>query len=752
MDVSARFRHVLAAIVLDAALMLAASGTEASTTTPASAAPQAPRVGLVLGGGGARGAAHIGVLRVLEREHIPIHAIAGTSIGAIVGGLYAAGYSPDEIEQAVRSVDWVEMFRDGTARADLPMRQKETDLGVVANVELGIKDGHVTYPTTLVRGQKLGLFLRRMFLGRSNLASFDDLPIPFRCVATDIGVVEPVVFEGGDLVLAVRASMAVPGAFAPVHDGGKVLVDGGVVNNVPIDVVRRMGVDVLIVVDVAQPLEPAESVRTGPQILLQMVSGLMRDRTAASLAQLGPHDVLLRPELGRLSSTGFLQLTDGIAPGVAAAEAGLDRLRPLAVDEAQYLAWRDLQRRRPDVDPTIVSIDVAKEGSRTSQYVRDRIAQPVGEPLDVAALERDITYAYGRGTYESIGYHLSPDANGSALDVIPVDSMLGRTLLRLGIQVNDDFNGHDDYQFDLEARVTGLNSKGAEWRTFVGVGRVSGFATDLYLPFGRSGAWFVDPGASYTSLDQPVVLNGHDVADFRVTSTTAEFRVGRDVGDRLRISSMLIYGEDDAKMLVGDPSSGSRAHADLAGTGVALLWDSLDNVRFPLSGVRAELSYTNWTGRYGATTSGELVRFAFDAPMTFGPNTLLWGARASLQPNRVNAYQTESTLGGLFFLSGLSDRQLLGDQMTLYRAIYYRHVNPERALLRLPVYVGTSLEAGNVWDEYRDVSMNDLKYAGSLFFGVDLPIGALQLGWGHTTTGDDALYLTFGSFVLPRFL
>ena len=145
----------------------------------------------MLGGGGARGAAHIGVLKVLERERIPIHAIAGTSVGAIIGGLYASGHSPEEIERFVTSIDWVDIFRDTTARADLPMRQKETDLGILANLEIGIDDKKLTYPTTLVRGQKLGLLLRKEFLGRSQLQSFDELPIPFRCVATDIGNVRP---------------------------------------------------------------------------------------------------------------------------------------------------------------------------------------------------------------------------------------------------------------------------------------------------------------------------------------------------------------------------------------------------------------------------------------------------------------------------------------------------------------------------------------------------------------------------------
>ena len=194
-------RRMIAAVVLLTAFLATSVGHA-----------EGGRVGLVLGGGGARGAAHIGVLKVLERERIPVHVITGTSVGAIIGGLYSAGYSPEEIETIITSIDWIDIFRDETARPELPMRQKETDLGILADLEIGLVAGRLTIPMTLVRGQKLDLFLRKMFMGRSGVRSFDDLPIPFRCVATDIGVVKPVVFQSGDLELAIRSSMAVPGA------------------------------------------------------------------------------------------------------------------------------------------------------------------------------------------------------------------------------------------------------------------------------------------------------------------------------------------------------------------------------------------------------------------------------------------------------------------------------------------------------------------------------------------------------------
>ncbi len=729
-----------------------------SVLTPVHA--KAERIGLVLGGGGARGGAHIGVLKVLERERIPIHAIAGTSVGSIIGGLYASGYSPEQIEEVIRSIDWIDIFHDGTARAEEPMRQKETDLGTLANLEIGLtEDGSLTIPTTLIRGQKLGLLLRRLFLGRDNVASFDELPIPFRCVATDIGVVKPVIFSSGDLALAIRASMAVPGAFAPVKHEGKVLVDGGIVDNVPLDVARAMGVDRLIVVDVGQPLAPPETVTSGFSIMLQMISGMMLDRTAESIATLTERDIFIRPELHDITTASFPRAADGIDPGEQAALARLDELRSFSLPEAEYQAWLATQRDSYPHDPEIAFVHVDPTQSRTSEFVNDRITQKPGEPLDTEQMERDIRGAFGRNTYDSISYRLATDEHGlTGVEVLPVDSALGRTVFRLGMQVYDDFQGNDDYQLNIESRVTSLNKKGAEWRSFIGLGRVLAGETDLYLPFGERGNWFVAPLAGYYELNQPVISDdpayGDDLAlaQYRVESWYSEVRIGRDFGDRLRISAAALYGQDHADLAIGLPDVlPASMGANIGGFNATVLWDSLDNVRFPRQGMRAEVSYSTYSTGMGSDEDGDLLRISIDKPLSFGRNTFMLGARASLAKDSVNAEQTTSTLGGLTYLSGLRDRQLIGDQMLLVRSIYYHRLTQQGLLFDLPMYIAGSIEGGNVWEDYDDVSFNDLIGAGSIFLGVDLPVGPLQFGYGRTFDGRSAIYLTFGSLVLPGY-
>ncbi|HTL91134.1 MAG TPA: patatin-like phospholipase family protein, partial [Steroidobacteraceae bacterium] len=277
----------------------------AAAAPPGAAAPHRLRIGLVLSGGGARGIAHVGVLRVLEQLHVPIDAIAGTSMGAVVGGLYASGLSPDEIERTIRSMNWQDAFRDRPPREDLTLRRKQEDENFLVKFPIGIKGGKPVLPMGLIQGQGLTEMLRRLTLPVSRITSFDDLPTPFRAVATDLESGQEVIMGSGDLTSAMRASLSAPGVFAPVERGGQLLVDGGVSDNVPVDVARAMGVDVVIVVDVGFPLLPRNKLTSVTAISNQMLAILMRRKSEQELGHLGPHDILIRPELGDTSSFDF---------------------------------------------------------------------------------------------------------------------------------------------------------------------------------------------------------------------------------------------------------------------------------------------------------------------------------------------------------------------------------------------------------------------------------------------------------------
>ncbi len=709
------------------------------------------KIGLVLGGGGARGAAHIGVLRAIEREHIPIDYIAGTSMGAIIGALYASGYTVDEIQKILDGMDWGDVFRDGASRNALPMREKELDRAQLIPQEVGVGRHGLKLPPSIVNGQKLNLELRRLLVQSREYISFDDLPIPFRCVATDIGKGEEVVFGDGDLTIAVLASAAIPGAFAPVRYDGRLLVDGMVTNNIPVAVARRMGADRLIVVNVSEPLLPEEELGSPVSILMQSLSGLVDRESARVLATLTPDDVIVRPDMPGIASLDFDKVDVAVRAGEAAALAQIGALRHLAVGPGEFAAWRSAHLRKPIGNPRIAFVDVRSDQSRTAGLVRDRLGMQEDKPFNFDAVSEQIDRAFGAGTYQRIDYRLEEHEGEYGLIVRPVDKAWGPNYLRFGLQFEDNFKGHDDYQLNAELRMTGLSSTGAEWRNLLQLGRQGGLTSEFYAPFGRLGRWFVAPQLQYLALNQPVRLGDDEVARYRVESAGGELRFGRDFGENTRLALVASRMHDRAKRLVGDPLLPDGIRADIAGLRLQFLYDGLDSVAFPTRGGRLEASYGLYRDALGAHERGDLARLSWDQAASFGRNTFTIGARASVSTDNVDSYSTDANLGGLAYLSGFGENELIGSQMVFARLMYYRRFGATESLVQMPLYVGVSAEAGNVWEDFEDIAGDDLIKAGSVFVGVSLPLGPLRFGFGYADTGDRSFYLTFGSYVRPGF-
>src|SRR5688572_19320751 len=319
-----------------AALALLAAATVSAQPEPAGVSAQRPRLGLVLSGGGARGAAHIGVLKVLEENRIPVDAIAGTSMGAVVGGLYASGLSASDIERVMTSVDWQDAFRDRPARTDLNFRRKLEDQNFLVKFPLGLKGRKFRLPRGLVQGQKLTQILRGLTLPVAQIESFDDLAIPFRAIATDIVTGDRVILDHGDLTTAMRASLSAPGVFAPVDSDGRMLVDGGLSSNLPIDVARQMGVDILIVVDCGFPLLERGKLVSVATVSNQMLAILIRHNTAEQRKTLKQSDVVIDPALGDFSSLDFTAHAEAMRIGEEAARGQSQRLAALSLPPEEF--------------------------------------------------------------------------------------------------------------------------------------------------------------------------------------------------------------------------------------------------------------------------------------------------------------------------------------------------------------------------------------------------------------------------------
>jgi NTE family protein len=725
----------------------------AAAPPPSSATPC---IGLVLGGGGARGAAHIGVIEVLEREHIPICRIAGTSMGSIVGGMYAAGYSAQEMRGIIAKLDWSDLFSDDPARVEMPMRRKQDDYRYLLNFEIGYKNGHIITPVGVVQGQKLLLLLRRLLISTWNIENFDDLPIPFRAITTDIVAGKEIDFASGDLPLAIRSSMSVPGAFAPTNVDGTLLVDGGIMNNVPIDVTRKMGAQRLIVIDVGSPLAD-ESELTNPVALLnQMVGALMADQTKRQLATLHADDLLIEPKLGKLGAADFDRCEEAITIGRAAAEAAVAQLRAFSVSPEEWASFAANHRKR-EFDPTLVAfLEVDKSKTQTAEYVQESLQSEVGKPFDPKKLDAGIGAVYGRGNYQQIDYHLVDRDGQRGLLITPVDKPWGPVFGRFGFQLDDDFDGNSEYLVSAEITASNINRFGGEWRNTLWTGRIGGIYSEFYQPMGQGSSMYVMPYGLLRSEDVPVFNADADqqLAEYRIKRRDLGIDAGWSPTSYWLLYSALERGEDHGELKVGDPTdfpTGTSQYAMLRG-GIA--WDSLDDAQFPTRGAHVDLVYNVFRPVLGADTTGNVARFIADWVPSWVPFDeryhLLLGTRLSSATDNAKFVETLTFLGGFLNLSGFSERSLFGNQSALGRAVLYRRTGKLDELFSTPFYVGASLEAGNTWHDKNDVRLDSLIYAGSIFAGLKTPLGPVFLGYGYAEGGHSAVYLTFGSLLRPE--
>lgn len=708
------------------------------------AAVQTSCTGLVLGGGGARGAAHIGVLRELERQKIPICVIAGTSMGAIVGGLYASGRSPDEIEAILHRLDWADLFRDDPPRARLPMRRKEAQLNYRLELEAGWRDGGLVLPYGAVQGQKLGLLLQALFDGSP--ADFDRLPIPFRAVSADIVDGSMVVAASGSLADVVRASMAVPAVFAPMEIDGRLLVDGGIVNNVPISIARSMGATRVIAVDVGSPLFTREQLRSPADVAFQMVSVLMQERTDRELATLGDADVRISPALGEFSAADFAGAAATIPLGEEAARNAQAALAAFASTPEQWADWRSARRRVLASERRIAFVDIEASASGTTELVRSRARELVGKPLDVAVVEPYVSAAYGEGTYERISWRPAQRDGLDGVVLTPVDKPWGPLFANIGLQFSDDFVGRSDYQLVSEILVTGLSDKGDELRSLLKLGRVTELSTDWFSPLTVDRDFFFGAGAGWRAQNLPIAINGAQAAEYRVARAQLGARIGLLRSPEWSIESGLLLADHDADPLIareGLPSAQETSRS----WGARAVWDTLDRLSFPASGGRVVIAAQHFPDPWNDDGEGFVYRARGDWAWSRDRHHLLLGGRfasTSGSPPGLSAY---STLGGFLNLSGKVERSLVQPHLAFGRAVYYARLTEGGGLISAPPFFGVSLEAGNAWSEREAMSASDLIFGGSAFVGVSSPFGPLLLGYGRTNDGEDTWTLSFGNLI-----
>ena len=735
--------------------------------------PKVERIGLVLGGGGARGAAHVGVLKVLEREQVKIDFIAGNSMGAIVGGLYAAGYKAKDVERILSTTNWEDILNDSPSRAIQPMERKIDSFGLLDGVQLGIDANGLRLPRGLIQGQKLLMTFRRHLAPVADIDDFDKLAIPFRCVASNLANGQAVVFRKGDLPFAIRASMSVPAVFQPAKDDqGRMLVDGMIAANVPIEIAREMGATRLIVVDVGESLLETKDINSPISVSNQVLSILLNRKTEEDLKTLTTRDLLIRPELGATTSADFPLTPQIIAMGERAAEQALEKIRQFSSDDAGYAEFTE-SHKLPQVNAErIAFLRVRTDRSRTVGNVEARLSPLLGVELNPGEVESAIQSIYGDGRYERITYKTERDSNGRlGIAILPVDKGWGPNFLRFGLALDDDFQGNNNYRLSAELRLTGRNKFGGEWRNRIDLGKESGLRSEFWQPYGSRSQFYLRPsldaratlrriGLTQAELDDaladPTLVNAGRAAkaalgEFRQRSYAAGLETGFDFSVNQRLRADLTRERDDIRLQIGTASPTLPVLSQSLRFGLGYLYDSLDDAAFPSGGLRAEAGYRRYFAALGGTASAQGVRASIDYAHSFGPHTLLAGARLSRPLGDANGVlQIYDSIGGFAKLSGFSEDIRYGQANALGRLVYYRRFASADKLFDSPVYIGATLERGNAWLDASDACLCDLLTAGSVFFGADTFFGPMYLGYGRASSGDDAVYLSFGSLAFGR--
>jgi len=730
----------LSALALAVLCALPAPAVEAADE-PASA--RRPRIGLVLGGGGARGGAHVGVLKVLEELRIPVDYVAGTSMGSIVGGLYASGMNSQEIERALRAMDWTDTFQDSPSRAERSFRRKSDDYTYAFKAKPGFNSGKIMIPPAYVRGQKFDLVLNRLTLPVVEVKDFDRLPIPYRAVATDIETGKAVVLAKGNLSMSIRASMAVPAAFDPVEIDGRLLVDGGIANNVPVNVARDMGADVLIVVDVGSGLSSRKDITSALGITGQLANYLFTLNTEEQLKTLGPRDVLIRPPLGNIGGGSFERVPETFPIGERSARDAIDALRRYSLspqDYERYLAQR--ARSRPSA-PVIDVVRIDNHSGVGKDVIAGRISAKPGQPLDVEQLEQDIGQIYGLEIFESVRYDLVREDGKNVLVINAKEKGWGPGYLQFGLASSNNLKGDNTFKLGVLYTRTEINSLNGEWRLGGQLGDEPGIFAELHQPLDPLSRYFAAGKVGYGNTNADVFDDaGHRLSRYQLTTAKLELAAGREFGTWGEARLGYRRESGTAEVTTGAPAPDQDVN--LGEAFLRLSDDKLDNINFPRAGHFGRAEYRVAREGLGSSTDYEQATLDYLQAFTWGRNTLLGRISAFGTMDGTAPLEGQVRLGGFLRLSGLQENQLSGQYAGLISLGYYRRITD---IQFLQTYVGTSLEVGNVWQDSKNASFGNTITAGSVFLGVDTPIGPLYLAYGRAEAGNYSFYIYLG----PRF-
>lgn len=733
----------------------AAAGTAAAAVPP-SAAPSAapsvapsgepprprPRIALVLSGGGARGFAHIGVLRVLHELRVPVDIVVGTSMGSVVGGAYAAGASVDQLARMARQTDWNQVVADRPARDLLAYRRREEDVLLPSRLEFGLHRDGIALPPSAAGNAALEQALGRLLPAGTRELPSNRLALPFRAVASDLLTGEAVELVDTPLFLSMRASLAVPGVFAPVRVNGRLLVDGGLVRNLPVAMAHAMGADIVIAVNVGTALAPEKSLGSALGVTQQMLNILTEQNVQRSLRELAPQDILVAPDLHGVGFLDFSQVQGAIAAGEAATRALAPRLAALALDAAAYARFEQQRLAPPALADGALPLGrvTARSGGRINPAVL--VAQSglvAGQPVSVAQARAAGDALYGRGDLARVETEIVDGDGKRNVDIHAVPAAWATSRLRFGLELASDFNDANSFAMKLMYVRTSVNAWDAEVRAVMGIGDRRDIGVQFWQPLGAGAKWYVAPSLQYGASAGDIFSGGRRLARTAYNVSSASLVLGRELGNwgdlqfgvrRQSAGARVVVPEQDFTTTTFDTTEFLRYRVD-----------TLDSLGFPSRGVLLDASLERSpAGVAGASLARSSV-VGMAALHTDNWAGHLYGEWAHAQSGAAPL-----SLGGFLRLSGTPADSIQGRTIAFTRLVLARRVGALPLTLGGTVRAGFSLETGGGFDQPLSLSLksSSRKQAASAFLSVDTRFGPAYLGAGATKDGDRTLYLFLG--------
>ena len=696
-------------------------------------------VGVALEGGGALGQAHIGVLKYFEEHHIPIDYLAGTSMGGLVGGLYATGKSSEQLTQLVKTADWDLLLGGETPYEDLSFRRKEDARDIPNSIEIGLKHGP-TLPPGLNTGEQVTLLIDRETLPYSSIKSFDDLPIPFRCVSTELVSGTAYVFKSGSLSDAMRATMSIPGVFAPVRRDNQIFVDGGMVDNLPTDVVRKMGADVVIGVHLQISPATAKEIQSAFGILGRSVALIIAE---TEIRGMEGADLMVKADVQKYSTLDYAKSNELIAIGYSAAQEKAALLKPFELDEsawADYLKEKESRVRTKIGVPQFVRV-VGVEGD--SRRNMEKFLSPLaGKPVDIKELDLLLTRLVGVGRYGSITYDLIEDHGKTGLLVRVNEKSYAPPTLRPGFEING--TQPDNVTFTFASRITAMDVAGfrSEWRTDFSFGETYGLRSELYRPFQPFGKWFFTPIAGASRGAFYIYNHNNPKADYRLDRAEGEFDVGYGISRFSEVRVGYGGGYADASLRLGTPDFNSYS-GNIAALHARYIIDHTNEPVIPTQGYYLQSNFYYYNQFPSATQAFPTLEinaqyfqqvFKRDSIFIIGSGGSTFGYHNTGVP--------QFFLGGVGRLTAYGLNELLGNQYFVGRVGYLKKV------FTLPPFVGRDVYVigyGEVGKMYNDpLGAPKLSGDGAAGLLADTALGPMFIGGSVGDTGHSKWFFQLG--------